>query len=245
VKLDKTFWWGGFKVTLTEAELITRPSGTSLHLTLSEENLGTQPARLDQHDISLTADGRSVQPTLTDLPDVPGKAKNEGAVSFYAEGEFSLDAATLTFGSPDRTQAVVPLGSDQPTSYQPKKLTASAALSTGQAKATFQPGVLDASYQPNERGKFIVRIPMAFTYTGTARGGYYLGPDQFTLTTPDGNSAVGAPIAPFDLVAEAVDPGKTLDTFLAFKLATPANGPMTLAFKDSAGGTSRVTLAVS
>lgn len=244
--LDKTFWYGGFEVHVTQAEWLVRDGGASVGLTLSLENLRDAKATLNQHDVTLTVGGKSVRSQLNDLPEVPAKAKNDGAVNFYVEGAFALDDATLTVGTPDSNQAIVPLGAADPTTYEPKTATASGPLTTPTAKITLKPGVLDASAVRGERDKYVLRIPLDFTYRGKAAGGYYLAADQFTLELGGGVAVPSAPIVPFDLVAEAVAPGTTLSgRYLSFKTNEPGDGPFTLTFKDSAGGTAKATVTLS
>jgi hypothetical protein len=245
VALDKTFWYGGFELKLTQATWLQRDSGAQVRLALGLRNLGNAAARLSQRDIALTVGGKSVSAQLTDLPEVPGKSKNDGAMSFYVEGPFAIEGTSLTWGAPDANQAVVPLGTGTPQTYEPKVLKASGALGTAQVKAVLSAGVLDASWAPAERDKYVLRLPMEFSYLGTASGGYYLTPDAFTLTLPNGNSVTGTPIAPGDLVAEAVSHGHPVDKMLAFKAANPGTGPFTLVFKDSSGATAKVTVSVA
>lgn len=245
-QIDKTVWWGGFKITVSSAEASSNALGATINVSVALENLTADVARLDRRNIVLTVGSQAYLAGLGQTPEVPPSARNDEVLDFLVDDTFVVDKAVLTFGQPDVNQAVVPFGPDAATSFEPERLTVDAKLATALETIQFDACTIDASYAPGEKGTFIVRLPLRATYTGGGTGGDLVTPDQFALESPSGSSVVGIAIAPGDIVAEPVYTGQDLTgKMIAFKLSALDSGTWTISYTDSTGkvATAEITVA--
>ena len=235
-QIDKTVWWGGFKITVGSAEGSSNALSSTINVSVAFENLTAEVANLDRNDIVLTVGTQSYLAGLGQTPDVPPNARNDAILDFLVDDTFVIDDAVLTFGSPDVNQAVLPFGAGPATSFEPRQLALDATAETPIETIHFSGGTIDASYASGEKGTYIVRLPLQATYTGGGAGGDLILPNQFALKSPAGSSVVGLPIAPGDVVAEAVYTGQDLTgKAIAFKVTALDPGTWTVSYTDSAG----------
>lgn len=236
VQIDKTVWWGGFKITVGTAEGSSNALGQTINIEVGLENLTADVARLDRKNVVLTVGGQSYLAGLGQTPEVPPAGRNDVVLDFLIDETFVADQAVLTFGQPDVNQAVVPFGAEAATSFEPRVLTTEASLVTSTETIQLTGCTIEASYAPQEKGTFIVRLPLEVTYTGGAAGGDLILPTQFALRSPDGSSVVGVAIAPGDIVAEGVYTGQPLTgKVIAFKVDAVDTGTWTISYTDSTG----------
>ncbi len=234
--IDKTVWWGGFKITVSSAEGSSNALSATIEVSVSFENLTNEVKRLDRNEIVLTVGTQSFLSGIAQTPQVPAKSRNDGVLDFLVDDTFGFDDAVLTFGRPDTNQAVMPFGAGEASSFEPEQLQVDATLTTSLETIRLTGGTIDASYAPAEKGTFIVRLPLQATYTGGSGGGDLVLPNQFTLRSPTGSSVVGSPIAPGDVVAEAVYTGQDLTgVAIAFKVTALDPGTWTVTYTDSSG----------
>jgi len=138
----------------------------------------------------------------------------------------------------------VPFGSKAADSFEPQQLHVDATLQTTVETIRLTGGTIDASYAAAERGTFLVRLPLEATYTAGGAGDL-LGAGQFSLRSPSGSSAVGAPIAPGDVVAEPVYTGQdVVGKTIAFKVRAVEAGTWTITYTDALGATASADFAV-
>lgn len=242
--IDKTVWWGGFKITVGSAEGSSNALSATIDVSVSFENLTAEVKRLDRNEIVLTVGTQSFLSGMAQAPEVPAESRNDAVLDFLVDDTFDFDEAVLTFGQPDTNQAVVPFGAGEATSFEPVQLQVDATLTTSLETIRLTGGTIDASYAPAEQGTFIVRLPLQATYTGGGAGDLLL-PSQFALRSPTGSSVVGLPIAPGDVVAEPVYTGQDLTgKTIAFKVTAMDAGTWTVTYTDSSGETATADFTV-
>lgn len=250
VELGMRAWYGGFALVLQEATLKTNGTGLSagsVRITLSLENLGSEPASIGSQNVALTSAGASTLSGLTDLPQVPGMSKANGALTYLVDEKFDIRAATLTFGPADSNQTIIPLSKGgQIVTFEPKVFAVTATASTPQLRLDLKGGRLDASYVRGEKGKYSLRLDVDETNTGTGAGGYFLAATQFSLVMPDGTSAVANPNAAGALVAEAVPAQGTVSGKpVVFRVQAPGTGSYTLNYKSDAGDAAQLSFKIA
>lgn len=127
--LNKKFWYAGWIVELGQVSV----AGTQVEIVARFEN-GHAESRAFEPRLLLTSGGGNFEPTSsTELPEVPGGSSQTGTVVYEVDAGFSLSDAVLTIGSPERNQAVVPLGgSGEAKTHEPRPITA-----TGEMSMTF------------------------------------------------------------------------------------------------------------
>lgn len=234
--IDKTVWWGGFKITVSSAEGSSNALSATINLSVSFQNLTSDVKRLDRNDIVLTVGTQSYLSGVARTPEVPANSRNDAVLDFLVGDTFVFDHAMLTFGRPDTNQAVLPFGAAAATSFEPKVLQVAATLTTPVETIRLTGGTIDASYASGEKGTYIVRVPLQATYTAGGAGGDLLLPNQFALSSPTGSSVVGLPVGPGDVVAEPVYTGQDVTgKAIAFKVKSIDAGTWTITYTDSAG----------
>lgn len=235
VTVDKTVWWGGFKITVSSVEGSSNALGATVNVSFAFENLTDDVGQLSGRDITLTVGTQSYLSGVGQTPTVPAKGRNDGVLDFFIDDTFTAEDAVLTFGQPDSNQAVVPFGSGEATSFEPKALQADAQLVTPSETISLLGGSIDASYAPSEKGMYFIRLAVKATYTAGLSGDLIV-PTQFALKSPSGSSFVAAPIAPGDIVAEGIYTGQDLTgRTAAFKVDDVTPGTWAMTFTDNAG----------
>ena len=246
VAIDKTAWWGGFKITVESAVGSSNALSPTINVSVSFENLTADVNAIDRDDIVLTIGTQSYLSGLATTPKVPAMSRNDAVLDFLVDDSFTIDEAVLTFGRPDSNQAVVPFGEPGATSFEPRQLAIDATLTTPIETIRLLDGTIAASYAPGENGTYIVRVPLEASYTGGSAGGDLLSPGQFALNAPGGSSVVGAPISPGDVVAEPVYTGQDVTgKSIAFKVENVVSGTWTITYTDAAGAAATADFAVA
>lgn len=246
ISIDKTVWWGGFKITVDSAVASSNALSSTTNVSIEFENLTSEVLSFDRNDVVLTVGTQSYLSGLAQAPQVPALSRNDAVLDFLVDDSFTAEQAVLTFGSPDSNQAVVPFGAADATSFEPRELALDATLTTPIETIRLTGGTIDASFVGGEKGIYIVRIPLVATYTGGGAGGDLLAPGQFALEAPNGSSVVGMPIGLDDVVAEPVYTGQDVTgKSIAFKVkaveagtdaaGTVEAGTWTITYTDSAG----------
>lgn len=246
VTIDKTVWWGGFKITVATAERSSNALSTTINVSIAFENLTSEVERLDHQDVVLTVGTQSYLGGVAQTPSVPAQSRTDAVLDFLIDDSFVVDEAVLTFGRPDTNQAVVPFGSATATSFEPEHLAVNATLTTSTETVQLTGCTIDASYAPAEKGTFIVRLPLSAKYTGGGSGGDLISPTQFALRSPSGSSVAGLAIAPGDIVAEPVYTGQDLTgKVIAFKIQVLEPGTWAISYTDSLGEVATADITVA
>jgi len=246
IEIDKTVWWGGFKITVVSAVRSSNALSSTVNVSVAFANLTADVNAIDRDDIVLTVGTQSYLSGLASTPSVPGMSRNDAVLDFLIDESFVAEEALLTFGRPDSNQALVPFGTDAATSFEPRQLAVDATLTTPIETIRLSGGMINASYASGEKGTYIVRVPLEASYTGESAGGDLLAPGQFALETPSGTAVIGVPISPGDVVAEPVYTGQDVTgKSIAFKVTSVDAGTWTITYTDSLGTLATADFAVA
>jgi len=234
VTLDKTVWFGGFKLTLGTAELVVGDGIPRVDIDTLFANEGTNNATLNA-TLNLSSGGNHYQPErgTQELPEVPGKTEGRGTLSFAVDEAFSFDDAVLTIGNPANNQAVVPFGSTGDlVDLAPETVEVAGAATGGELRITARAGELRADipekHDQVEAGRLALTIDFDITYIGDHAGGYPFGRDNLALTLPDGTT-----VAVDDGPIELLRAGTTLpDQQVRFTVRAPVAGTYKLIVID-------------
>jgi len=243
VGVSKSFWHGGWKVTLVEATFATtiddwgiRTTGVSIEATF--ENLGDDDDVFNSH-LVLAAGGKNYAEPTSDqeIPEVPGKLLQTGKITFAVDPEFEFDDAVLIVGRPENNQATIPLGpaGGDFVSLEPREVSVAGQASSGRITISLNGGDLRADI-PADHGEMKKGwLALTLRFSASMAQGNYVDAnvmyDYFALTLPDGTS-----VAADDGPIESISQGTTLpDLFLRFGVRDPAQGAYTLRFKDPYG----------
>ncbi|WP_125808678.1 hypothetical protein [Actinoplanes sp. ATCC 53533] len=116
VRVDRSYWYAGFKVTLGTARLSSASSGGGeppvLAIDATFQNLSPGRAAAPSGDLLLTSGADSYgEPAReqAELPEVPARRSRTGVIAIEVDDRFDLTDAVLTVGEPQSRQAVVPL----------------------------------------------------------------------------------------------------------------------------------------
>ena len=219
--LNKTFWYGGLKVTLADVSVVKplKPSAgypvgkTKLLMNANFENLGPDNSTPYSLDFALQSGGNSYLDHDSEdekIPEVPGLQHTLGVIAFYIDDKFSLGSAVLLVGNADKNQAMVPLGSSgKYVSLEPQKVAVSGSINLPGAFTLAVSGA-DLSYdnrknhQEEKAGE--THLTVHFAVTGNRDSQCCLSTDNLILKLPDGTAVAADRNSSFDI------PGKGLTT---------------------------------
>lgn len=234
VAIDQTVWFGGFKLTLGNASLLTEDARIFVDIDTLFENQGTSSATLNA-TLNLSSGLDNYQPDLArqDLPEVPGLTTGSGTLSFDVDGEFSFDDAILTIGNAENNQALIPLGTGGTfVDLAPVAVAVKGAATGGELRVRVRGGGLRADipdrHDQVEAGKRALSLDIDITYRGDRAGGYAFSGNNLALTLPDGTT-----VAVDDGPIELLRAGTTLpDQQVRFIVRDPAAGTYELVVID-------------
>jgi len=238
VEVNKSFWHGGWKVTLGEATFATTTGflgslegDVSIEATF--ENLGNDDAVFNSH-LVLAAGGKNYTEPTSDqeIPEVPGKLSQTGMITFVVDPEFEFEDAVLIVGRPENNRATIPLGpaGGDFVSLEPREVSVAGQASAGRVTISLNGGDLRADIPDghDQMKKGWLALTLRFS-ASMEEGNYYdqnVMDDDFALTLSDGTG-----VAASDGPNEIISPGTTLpDLFLRFGVRDPAQGVYTLRF---------------
>lgn len=259
VRVDKSFWHNGFRVTLGTAKIVEQadtasaspPQQRVVTIDVTLANLGTRlwsfracgPTNLRSEcgwsALVLSSGGRHyTEPApQQDLPKIPGKASQSGMIAFVVDESFRLDDAVLTVGTPDVRQAVVPLTGDQGlVSLEPRSLDITGEVAVFDHVFTVDGGELRADspqgYFEATAGHEYLRLHYAVTNTGPSVTGGTLKLDTYHyLMTPNDDTL--SPAGSCGGSIEYPQPGVTVpDLMICFEVPVPAAGEYLFFVKD-------------
>ncbi len=245
--LDKTGWWGGFAITIDTAQIEGDDfGGITVTLATTYENLGDETAQ-PPTQVSLVYEGESVSLT-SDAPSIPGKGTAEGEMTAsihvpeVEDGEDPvplediLDGSVVTWGESNDNQTLIPLSEDgEVESVQPAEFPVTGQLVQSEIIIDLLAGHVAPSYQSGEKGKAILTIDFKLSCAATCiASGYNVSRDEFSVTTPDGQSVV-ADQSVSSYCCTALYPGTVVEppeTVVGFKVPMPTAGNYVLTYAN-------------
>jgi hypothetical protein len=253
--IGATLWWNQFEITLKQSTF-TRDGASSpggvLAVTGTLKNLTDQARALaggsDQPALTVGGTSVSVQGPL--FHPVPAGGTADLALNYRTDVAFDPASSTLTFGSTDELQSSAKLtagGAIQ--TVKPKAVSPGGSGKTSVLALAVTGGTADASYRALDKGKYVLRLAIDATYSGTASGGYYFSADQFTIDV-GGAKIASTSREPNDLSATPIPAGATtVHTFVSFLLPDPPPDAVTVTYDGKEGngaiGTAALKVVVS
>jgi hypothetical protein len=201
VKVNKSYWHRGFKVTLGTARVVEgKIDDVTRAVTIEAtfQNLSLEYESDPKLYAVLTVGDRTyAEPAddLQDLPEVPPQRSQVGTIAFEVDEHFVLKDAVLIVGRPDVRQAVVPLGrAEGLVSLEPRPFTVSGKVEF-QTNSTFFITVESGEVRSDKTlthlevatGKEWLRLSFSATNNSNA-GMSIVFDDELTLKLPDGTT---------------------------------------------------------
>jgi hypothetical protein len=266
VVLDKTVWWEAdinrhwlFKIHVTKAEVglvsspalagiqgLQTPAGIpSATITFDAQNLQAASRTLSfGSETTLTANGKTSPSPEPNQLDLAASATGSGTLVFQVDPGFRLADATLTLGGSDTNQEIIPLAAATAvTTVAPKVGFLSGKLTGSDWSFAVSNSILYADTTSGQQGKLVMVLTVMATRT-SADLHNPIGPNDFSLVTPDGSTTpgvqvVGEPLDPLNSVGTvgATSPAMTV----GFIVAAPGTGSYTLGYASTTLNSSQKT----
>lgn len=250
VTVGASFWHAGWKVDLGTAstKAVTNGRGVVAAIEATFNNLGTEASQFESRLI-LSSGGNDYEssPLDSQIPSVPGGAKQTGVLAFRVTDGFSLADAVLTIGNPANNQAIVPFGPGGTLVTQEPRTVPVAVSGSIKYPMYGKPGTVaikvtggelraDVPKGHNEvkKGNLALTLTYSITYTYGDIYSYYWMDNNLQLELPDGTT-VG--VDDIDSVPN-VKPGTTVsDLTVRFLIKDPPSGSYNLILKNNNGAT--------
>lgn len=234
IRIDKSYWYGGFKVTLGTARVVPSSfGGKAVTIDGVFQNLSTEHAETPTESAVLTVGDHTyaeIDNPLLDLPEVPPQRNQTGTYAFGVDEHFVLPEAVLVVGPPANRQATVPFtGPDGHVALEPRPVPVTGKVLREKSGDVFMTvsSVEVRSDEPHlhgeaPSGKEFLRL--AFSATNNTSAGFaWVFDRDLHLRLPD-----GATIGTADNCSRAQiypPPFASVDGGLAcFLVPAPANG---------------------
>jgi hypothetical protein len=200
VRVNRSYWYAGFKVTLGTARLSSASSGGGgspvVAIDATFQNLSPRRTAAPSGELLLTSGADSYQEPArehAELPEVPARRSRTGVIAIEVDDRFNLTDAVLTVGEPQSRQAVVPLARpDGLISLEPRPITVRGRVYPEGRKdvfVTLTGGEVRADDATNlaqaPAGQEFVLISFSATNNGPA-GMTYVFDRDLNLVLPDG-----------------------------------------------------------
>jgi hypothetical protein len=253
VRVDRSFWHRGFKVTLGTARVmgakadeprVVTIEATFQNLSTDDEETPIPYALLTVGDRTYTTAAREHQK----LPVVLAQRNQSGMIAFEVDERFVLAEAVLVVGEPKVRQALVPLGrAEGLVSLEPRAVTVSGRVTHDDEDYFFMTvagGEVraddPASHYEAPTGKEYLRL--SFSATNNSRAGMaYVFDRDLTLKLPDG-TAVGHDLNCSHAQIHAQPHSTESGGMVCFLVPTPAAGTYTLMWSNYEKGALRVSV---
>jgi hypothetical protein len=247
VDIGKSFWHAGWKVDLASATTKPLPDGGDEILVTVDavfNNLGGDSGQFTSRML-LSGGATQTEPTFTgtQLPDVPGEAKQSGVIAFQVPKDFKLADAMLTVGEPGVNQAAIPFGSaGAPVTLEPRSVpveisgsivdnhhdrpaTITLKVTGGELRAD-----VPDKHEEVKKGYLALSLKHSVTYKYPSIYTYSWFGDNLLLELPDGTS-----VGPDFVTSVAnIDPGATAsDLVVRFLVKEPPTGNYKLILKSA------------
>jgi hypothetical protein len=251
VQVNRSYWYGGFKVTLGTARLSSASAGDGgspvVTIDATFQNLSPERDGAPSGELLLTSGADSYQEQSrehAELPEVPARRSGTGVIAIEVDDKFNLTDAVLTVGEPQTRQAVVPLARpDGLISLEPRPITVQGRVypeGTKEVFITVTGGEVRADDAVNHAqapaGQEYVFISFSATNKGEA-GMTYVFDRDLNLVLPDGSKAGDA--GSCSQAQVHVQPRATVkpDGPACFAVSAPATGAYRFVWdnKDSKG----------
>ncbi|MBB5873668.1 hypothetical protein F4553_007102 [Allocatelliglobosispora scoriae] len=113
LKINKSYWYAGFKVTLGTARIVASSVSGKEAVTIEGvfQNLSPEHSRMPTTTALLVVGDRTyseVDHPLSELPEVPAQRSQPGSYAFEVDEHFVLADAVLVVGKPSDRQATIP-----------------------------------------------------------------------------------------------------------------------------------------
>lgn len=206
VRVDRSYWYAGFKVTLGVARLIA-PSGSGgatpvVAIEATFQNLNPADDAEPTAYALLTSGADSydeMSKPHAELPEVPAQRSKTGVIAIEVDDRFRLADAVLTIGEPKTRQAVVPLAtSDGLISLEPRPIKIEGRVHPGERNDVFMTMTggevrADSPSQHAQAAAGEEYVMLSFTATNTGPAGMsYVFDRDLNLVLPDGTKVATA-----------------------------------------------------
>jgi hypothetical protein len=253
VRVDRSFWHRGFKVTLGTARIVgakaEEPRVVAIGATF--QNLSTEGEAKPIPYALLTVGDRIYTTAARDhqeLPEVPAQRSQPGTIAFEVDERFVLTEAVLVVGEPKQRQAMVPLGrTDGLVALEPRPVTVSGRVtreSSGSFFMTVAGGEVraddPASHYEAPTGKEYLRLSFSAT-NNSAAGFAWVFDRDLILKLPDGTT-VGHELNCSKAQIHAEPHSTETGGMVCFLVPTPAVGTYTLVWDKYETGALRVSI---
>jgi len=235
VKIDKTVWYGGRKITFDTATY-DATKDPPLTLTAAMENL-TDRSAYPGVDMALSLGGQSYQGSPEASQPVPANARSNVAFGFrLQEAPAKLSEGVLTIGGGGEVKAVVPFGEGgeyvplEPKAVVNGKTVRAGALSMTATTCEIRADNLKNGNQVKDRQRFLAcTVDIKYHGADGRPGGQNIDDTNFRLLLPDKRTVEAPTDAPIDLL-NPNEVGKGL--YLVFTLSWPAPGDYAVQLLD-------------
>jgi hypothetical protein len=206
--VNKSFWWGGFKVTLGQISIKKEIKPTpptysqaprKVLIEATFENLGKDTFTPYNQELVLQSGTNSYLTADSEdqkIPAVPGLQRTGGVIAFNVDDKFSLKSAVLLVGSARFNQASVPLGSSgKYVSLEPQRVAVNGTLAVPEAFTLAVSGgelSFDNVKQHQEEPAGSVYLTINFSLTSNRDNVCCFGDSNADLKLPDGTAIVSS-----------------------------------------------------
>lgn len=206
VNVNKTYWYGGFKVTLGKATVINaikatpptyRSAPEKVTIEALFENLGADNFAPYNQDLVLQSGTNAYldhDSSIEKIPDVPGLRSTTGLIVFNADDKFDLSKAVLLVGNANFNQAMVPLGkSGKLVALEPQKVAVNGTVNVPDAFTLAVSGgdlTYDNAKQHVQQKAGDVNVKLHFSLTSNRDNVSSFSSDNANLKLPDGTATV-------------------------------------------------------
>ncbi|RKE05215.1 hypothetical protein [Catellatospora citrea] len=251
VRIDKSYWFAGFKVTLGVARLVPSSFGDAKTVTIEGvfQNLSSEhPGTPTSHALLTVGDRTYAEPDhpLSDLREVPPQRSQPGVYAFAVDEHFALADAVLVVGTPANRQATIPFtGPDGLVALEPRPLSVTGKVLADKTGSIFMT-VASAEVRADEpllhgeapTGKEFLQLKFSAT-NKTDAGFAWVFDRDLHLKLPDGTSIATADNCSRAQIYPA--PHATADGgFACFLVPAPAGGEYLLSWHRYEKGALRV-----
>ena len=248
LKVDKSFWHHGFKVTLGTAKVVEGKIDDVTRAVTIEATFQNLSQEYEGHGISyavLTVGDRTyaeLADDLLDMPEVPPQRSQRGTLAYEVDEHFVLQDAVLIVGKPDVRQAVVPLGrAEGLVSLEPRPITVSGKVEY-KTNSTFFMTVESGEVRSDKplthleapTGKEWVRLNFSATNNSNA-GMAIVFDDELTLKLPNGTT-IGTDLACSAAQIWPSEHSTATGGLACFLVPAPASGTYTMLWENFAKG---------
>ncbi len=235
VTVNKTVWYAGLKVTVGVVSYDPNRDAEVL-AEMRLENLSKESLHGFDFHVSFKSGTQYFEGRMIESNPVPALTVSDYAVGFeYVRLAGPLEECTIVFGGGEAAQALVPLGSGDLVTNEPRTVVSAAKVVTEDLTVTVTQCELRADFVPEQRqtarGKYVLGCEFDVHYDGDLSG-HYFDEDNVRVRLPDGTSVSPTYVTGGGVVVR----NETLsDVYGGFTFKWPAPGKYTLQIIDTDG----------